>query len=490
VLQTKGGVLRLLNLFGLFSLVVFASSIYAKTFENFHTTPIKPIVKAKSFQDFQTVQIKSDGGSEFLSNQQWNSYEPLPVKELYEANKPKIISSLREKKIKNVGPKIRIVIARKKPYKKANLKVVPKDITLDFFSTTLSFNIPKKLTDAKFFPQTQKGIGNFFKVTSYTEYNYIISEIEEIKKEMRLNDWGLYLLVEKVSSQIFSNNDEAKLFTWFVFNKMGYSVRASILRKHIILVFKTKQSLNYTPYYKINGELFYVLDDKAEKGVIYTYSKDSPDSTKSFDLSLTELPNLNLDIQSKVLRFKQQTKEYLFTYKYNQNIIDFMKTYPQAQSDVFFNAPLDDISYQSIGKSLKEYVDREKANTAINFVLHFVQNAFKYQNDKDQFGKEKFMFAQETLYYDKSDAEDRVALFSYLIKKFFSFGVIGIKYKDHMVTGLYIPLLGDSIMDGKRKFIIADPTYNNANIGQSIGKYKLLKPLELIELKKVSKIRR
>jgi len=492
VLLIRVGGLRLLNLFGLFSLglFLFTSSLYAGTFENFQTTNIKHIQDVKTFEDFQTVQIKSEGGSEFLSNQQWNSYEPFVAKTLFDANKPKIISSLREKKIKDVGPKIRIVIARKKLYKKVNIKVIPKDITVDFFSTTLSFNVPNKLADAMFFPQTQKGIGNFFKVIAYTEYNYIINEIEDIKKEMNLNDWGLYLLVKKISNQIFPNNDNANLFTWFVFDKMGYSVRASILRKHIVVVFKTKQSINYTPYYKINGELFYVLDSKAEKGVIYTYSKDSANAIKLFDLSLKELPNLNLDIKSKELRFKQQNKEYIFTYKYNQNIIDFMQTYPQVQSDVFFNAPLDDISYQSIGKSLKEYVDRERANTAINFVLHFVQNAFKYQNDIDQFGKEKFMFAQETLYYDKSDAEDRVALFSYLIKKFFSFSVIGIKYKDHMIAGLHIPLLGDSVMDGKRKFIVADPTYNNANIGQNIAKYKLLEPLKLIKLKKDKGVRR
>ena len=492
MLQIRIGELKLLNLFGLFSvgLLFFTSSIYAKTFENFQTSKIKHISNTKTFENFQTIQLKSIGGAELFSNQQWNSYEPIVVKKLYEKKKPKIISSQREREIKDVGPKVRIVISRKKVYKKINLKVIPKDITIDFFSTILSFNIPDGLINAKFYPQTQKGIENFFNKASYTEYNYIISELEEIKRVMNLNDWGLYLLVDKISNKIFPKKDNSKLFTWFIFNKMGYSVRAGILRKHILLVFKTKQNINYTQCYKINNELFYVLDANADKGVIYTYLKDSQDINKVFDLSLKELPNLNLDIRSKDLIFKLEAKQYSFNYKYNQNIIDFMFTYPQAQSDVFFNAPLDDISYQSIGKSLKEYVDRKKASTAINFVLHFVQNAFKYQNDIDQFNKEKFMFAQETLYYPKSDAEDRVALFSYLIKKFFSFNVIGIQYQDHMVTGLYIPLLGDSVMDGRRKFIVADPTYNNANIGQSIGKYKLLKPLKFIEFKKKKKIRR
>ena len=479
----KAGVQKLLNLFGLFSVVFVLSSLDASTFANFRNIREKNIQTSDTFKDFQTTQVKNMEGSEFFSSQQWNSYEPLPTKKLYISHKPKIVSSLREKTIKDVGPKVRIVIALKKVYTQPkNTQDANKDITIDFFTTPLSFNIPPKLTKASFYPQTQKGIGNFFRSASYTEYNYLLSEIKKVKKSMNLNDWGLYLLVDKISDTIYENRDNSRLFTWFIFNKLGYNVRAGILRKHIVLAFKTKQIVNYTLHYKINDELFFVLDKDDEKGVIYTYSKDYPNAYNSFDLSLNAMPNFNLDIKEKELRFNLDTKEYIFNYKYNQNLIDFLATYPQAQSDVFLNAPLDDISYQSIGKNLKEYVDRKKASTAINFILHFTQNAFKYQNDIEQFKSEKFMFAQETLYYDRSDAEDRVALFSYLIRKFFSFSVVGIKYKDHLVAGLYIPILGDSVTKGKKRYVIADPTYNNANIGQSIAKYRHIQPIEFIEL--------
>lgn len=459
----------MLSLFGRFScLFLVCSSI---------------LFSSGTFEKFQTIQIKDSTGSDFFENQQWNSYEPLPMKKLYEVNKPKSISSLKKRKIKAVGPKIRIVLSKRKKYKTITFDNVKKDISIDFFSTILSFNIPDRLTNAKFYPQTQKGIGNFFRTASYTEYSYLISEIEKIKKEMNLNDWGLYILIDKISNKIFSNKDNSKLFTWFILHKMDYSIRAGIVKKHILLVFKTKQSINYTQCYKIDGKLFYSLDSEAEKGVLYTYLKDSVNATKLFDMSLMTLPNLNLDINTKKLIFREDNNEFIVEYKYNKNLIDFMATYPHVQSDVFLNAPLDDISYQSIGKSFKEYLDRKKASIAINFILHFVQNTFKYQNDLEQFSKEKFMFAQETLYYDKSDAEDRVSLFSYFIRKFFSFGVIGVKYKDHMTTGLLIPIIGDSVSDGKRKYIISDPTYTNANIGENISKYKLLKPLEFIKLK-------
>jgi hypothetical protein len=62
------------------------------------------------------------------------------------------------------------------------------------------------------------------------------------------------------------------------------------------------------------------------------------------------------------------------------------------------------------------------------------------------------------------------------VKKLFNINVVGIKYKDHMATALYIPIDGDSVKIHSKKFIVADPTYINAIIGKSIPKYKSKKP--------------
>jgi len=121
---------------------------------------------------------------------------------------------------------------------------------------------------------------------------------------------------------------------------------------------------------------------------------------------------------------------------------------------------------------------------AINFVLHFVQKAFKYERDNAQFGREKVMFSTETLYYNKSDCEDRTILFAYLVKKLFHISVVGVQYSDHMSTALYIPMRGDSVKVQRRKFVIADPTYINANIGMNMPKYKSKIPESFIMVRK------
>ena len=51
-----------------------------------------------------------------------------------------------------------------------------------------------------------------------------------------------------------------------------------------------------------------------------------------------------------------------------------------------------------------------------------------------------------------------------------------------MSTALYIPLTGDSVKIGSRKYVIADPTYINANIGMNMPKYKNIQPDTFIKL--------
>jgi hypothetical protein len=94
------------------------------------------------------------------------------------------------------------------------------------------------------------------------------------------------------------------------------------------------------------------------------------------------------------------------------------------------------------------------------------------------------MFAEEALYYNKSDCEDRAVLFAYLVKKLFGISSVGVLYSNYMTTALYIPMKGDSVPVGKRRFVIADPSYINANIGDLMENYRALKVKKIISLKK------
>lgn len=111
---------------------------------------------------------------------------------------------------------------------------------------------------------------------------------------------------------------------------------------------------------------------------------------------------------------------------------------------------------------------------AVNMLLRFVQTAFSYQTDKEQFNYEKVFFPEETLFYPYSDCEDRTILFSFLVKHLLKLDVIALRYSDHMAAAVEFssqPKL-DGFVHKNRHYTFADPTYINANIGMRMPKYQ------------------
>ena len=478
--HNKDGERNLFNQFGLFSLFITLTftPVFAQDFANFKR------VQAESFTKFKD---KKDKEFNTYLQEQWKEYKAYISPAIYQKSKPKVLPVLSQKTVPNVGPYLIINI------KHANIKALPpvkkipaNDVIFSFFGSSLGFGFDKRMKNAKFYPRSQQGIINFFSVMAASDYDNLLYNIKLASKHMNLNDWGVYLLVDKLSHTLFATPDDAKLFSWFVFNKLGYRVKVALgADKHIILLYKIKGKMYSTPNYTLNGEKFYVISkyNKDNIGNIYTYVKEYPGATKALDFRLKTLPVLKKNLQTKTVSFKEYGKVYSAQYRYNQNLIDFMNTYPQVDYTVFFNAPLEYETYKDIASDIKHYTDNKKASAALNFVLRFVQKAFKYERDKEQFGREKVMFAEETLYYDKSDCEDRAVLYARLVKDLFGIGVVGVQYKDHMSTALHIPMRGDSIKVSGQRYVLADPTYINASLGQSIPKYKSIIPKRFVYVK-------
>ena len=519
--QNRVGEPKLFRLLGHFSLALLLSvvALGAETFEDF---------KRSQAESFTKYKDERDNAFNAYLTQQWEAYNAFKGTPIYEKPKPKVIEPAQPKQIKSVGPTVSIkikpiekfIVAKptevvpvleKEPLKAPEVvavKEIPKvliiasvkeplpaketqkegkkDITLNFYGASLGFDVPQGLKNAKFYPRDQKGISNFFDAAASSDHENLIAEIASVSKTLNLNDWGVYLLVFDISHKIFSNEDDVKLLSWFIFNKLGYAVKVGLAQKHVVLMHYSKNIIYATPNYSFDNNKFYVVSNYAKENVgeLYSYKQNYPGAQKALDLSMRVLPNLPSQMKTKTLTFEDLGKNYSVAFQYNQNLMDFMATYPQADYETFFNTPLDGRTYKDIASSLKKYVDGKKISDAMNFVLHFVQKSFAYERDDQQFGREKVMFAQETLYFNKSDCEDRAVLFSYLVKELFNVNVVGVKYKDHMATALYIPMDGDKVINNKKELVVADPTYINASIGQSMPKYKPQRPESFIVVKK------
>jgi len=159
-------------------------------------------------------------------------------------------------------------------------------------------------------------------------------------------------------------------------------------------------------------------------------------------------------------------------------VIDFFNSYPQTELKVYFNAAISNQASFSLLKSLKPHLEGKSELDAINFLLRFVQTAFDYKTDDQQFGKEKYLMLEETLYYPSSDCEDRCILFSYLVRNLLGMEVVGLDYPGHISTAVKFnsEITGDTLKFNNQKFVICDPTYINADAGMAMPQYKNVDP--------------
>jgi len=200
VQQNKDGVQNLFSLFGRFNLLLILSAV---------------LVNAGSFEDFKRVQSESfstykderDNAFNSYLKAQWKGYKAFITPPMYKNPKPKSITPLQEKKAPDVGPLVQISLP-KEPEKRIKempkKELHPKDINFNFFGSSVGFNIDKNIRKAQFYPENQAGIANVFKILASSDYEMTIAEITHLAEELRLNDWGVYLLVQKFSHTLFS----------------------------------------------------------------------------------------------------------------------------------------------------------------------------------------------------------------------------------------------------------------------------------------------
>lgn len=241
-------------------------------------------------------------------------------------------------------------------------------------------------------------------------------------------------------------------------------------------------------YIMVDEKKFYTVsfDKKQTLNIsISTYDGKYPDADDLIDLSITETPKVKTALVEKELSFVYDGVEYKIPVKYNQNAAEFFKNYPQTNLEVYFNAPLSPEATYSLSVGLKPVLDGKTEAEAANVLLRFVQTAFEYKTDGDQFGEEKSFFGDETLFYPYSDCEDRSIIFSYLIRQLLHLNVLGLDYPGHISTAVKFgdKIPGDYVIFHEDEYIICDPTYINANLGMAMPKFRDVKP-KIIDLTK------
>ena len=327
-------------------------------------------------------------------------------------------------------------------------------------------------------------------IKSYTainagRYQPIIDSLISYKQEHQLNDWLYYQLIRRVAQQISPkevNYGRYTFYKWFMLNKSGYDARLALSHQKLIFYVYNNEDISDIPYFMVDGKQFVCLNyhDYAKADL----NNDPPipvnipiaAATKAFSYRVTMMPDFKPehDIE-KQMSFVYDHKTYSFKIKLNTDQEKAFNNYPSVSFETYFNIPLSKETYGSLIPLLKKNIKGMDEKKGVDYLMRFTRYAFLYENDNDNFGKEKRLSPGETLASNYSDCDDRAALFFYLVKEIYNLPMIALLYPTHITMAVeFSKPIGDPIVYKGKAYSVCEPTpqAENLGIGQLSAKLK------------------
>lgn len=438
----------------------------------------------------KTVASRDIEYSRFLSDSQWTLFDDFLTEKRPEKPKPVVVPRIETEPVSKPKPQP-VVIPKEpvaKPVPKPDAKPQPEPLpckpaetkpqgdkgmtTFVFYGRTITVPAAPELKSYNGNKFGQKEISDFWKTVSAADYTPTVTSLMDEKDSMGLNDWGYYLMVRKFTGVLYNDENRSMLLTWFLLVRSGLDVRVGYNDGGVVLLLPTETSLYDLSYIVTDSRKYYVINNGKGSGV-----RTCPSGYSGGRLLEFNQPGpIHLGGHSAVrsLSFQFKGQEYKLNFNYDPDLIEYYKALPQAQFEVFFSASPSEQLKQSIVANLKPIVSQMDKPTAMNFILQFVQLSFPYKTDPQQFGYEKYFYADELFFYPYCDCEDRSVLFSYLAHALMGYDVVGTEFPEHMATAVALDyqIDGTKYRIGSSTYTVADPTYMGAAVGQCMSRYE------------------
>lgn len=296
----------------------------------------------------------------------------------------------------------------------------------------------------------------------------------EIRKRIKWNDAGYYLQCGNIASMIYPDNqDAARLLTALIMQNSGLEVSPALQDGRVTLIVHTLQDMYELPKLYAGQHThggYYLWQPDAHgihTGEILTPGLSKETKLRALDLLLLEYPALPSELIQKSILYKDPVSRVTDTFQIHLNLyyLNFLSLLPQVSPEVYFASPLSPSVRDSLLPVLRRKISEMRPYESLGWMLRFIQFAFPYQTDEQQFGKEKAMFPEEALFYPSTDCEDRSVLFASLVREVLGRPVIGLDFPGHMATAVMVPekeARGARIRYAGRTFMACDPSYKRA----------------------------
>lgn len=471
---------RLLAL-GLAMLMAFTAAAqqrpdYLKEYEAF---------KRRSFKQYDDFRNRANASYEKFMREAWTQHEAWeaePLPERPEPPKP-VVKDPDTEPSHDVVPIDNVVVppAPVAPPQPATPIPTPEKIPDRTFAFTFYGTPCSVPLDAQhrfsLYGIDENSVADAWGLLSDEKYLPVIASCLDIRNSLKLCDWGYVRLLERMTMDFLgaSKQNEARLMQMFILTQSGYKVRIARAGDKLVLLLPSKETIYEYPYLSINDSKYYITDPEVMNKSFMVFDREFP-KERYFSIQMHDEPLLAENMTAPRTLTSNRYPEVTLDVAVNRNLIDFYDDYPlHDQWNIYAMASLSKRAKEQMYPVLRGIIEGKDKDDAANRLLDFVQTAFEYQTDAQQFGQERPFFADETLYYPYCDCEDRAILFSILVRDLLGLDVVMLHYPVHLATAVSFGDLdvdGDYMtLDGK-KYIVCDPTYIGSSVGDTMPQFK------------------
>lgn len=359
-------------------------------------------------------------------------------------------------------------------------------ISFEFYNHTFNLSIDSALQLPASAELSKQQILKYYEQVNAAPFKLIVDSLIAYKVNHQLNDWLYYQLIRKTAEQISpkkANYERYTFFKWFLMVKSGYDSRLAIADGRIILYVYNDEDISDIPYVRYENKRYICMNihDYAYADLNKVPAQGmigSPDAKQSFSYRITRMPDFSPgDYKDKQLAFKYKQKTFHFNIKLNEEVADLFNNYPVVDFESYFNIPLSKETYRSLIPVLRKNICGMKQKKGIDYLMRFTRYAFLYEDDEANYGKEKRLSPEVTLFAEYSDCDDRAALFFYLVKEIYDLSMIALLYPTHITIAVQFDKpVGLPIVYKGNIYSVCEPTpqAENLAIGELPLRYRSL----------------
>lgn len=355
---------------------------------------------------------------------------------------------------------------------KVTVPETKQSIEIDFYGEKIQMQKTTKIASMNI--ASSNDVATFWKLLKQSDLKEVTQAFATESRKMGLSDWASVMLVEKYINAVMPNasKNEKVIATQYVLANCGYNIRLGMNKTTVAMLVPYAEHVYEKSFIFIDSKRYYLYPDVESDGVFR--SCELPKGSElGKDIELRFAGNTVIGDSTKT--FNYQGAGLTLSGEVRTGIMPLLDEYPIIDIPTVASSVVDKKVRDLVVEQIRSQVQGMDEHEAANKILHFIQYGFKYATDGQQFGREKYFYFEESLYYPKNDCEDRAIFYAYLIHEILKLDVHLIQFPGHECTAVAFtkPLENGTSYEYKGKtYYICDPTYIGANIGRCMPAYK------------------